>query len=159
HEKDLNTRGAYLHVLGDLASSVGVVVGAVIIAQTGLTWVDPLLSLLIALLIGGNALGLFWEAFHILLESAPQRSPPERIAHTLKQEVPEILEVHHVHLWEVGAGEVHLTAHLVLKEQALGEAQRIVERAGQTLRQKLQVAHSTLQMEVKSPIRMKGPEV
>lgn len=68
HEKDLNLKSAWLHVMGDLASSLGVLVGVGVIAFTGWTWVDPVLSLAIALLVGIGGVRLFWKATRILLE-------------------------------------------------------------------------------------------
>jgi cobalt-zinc-cadmium efflux system protein len=158
HEHDLNVRSAWLHVLGDLASSVGVLVGVVVIAQTGWTWVDPLLSLAIALLIASSAFKLFWKALHILLEAAPKGLTPEKITEILKSEIPAIREVHHIHLWEVGSGGIHLTAHLVVEDGPLSAAQEVAARAERLLEEKYGIVHSTLQLEAPVRIRMHGPD-
>ena len=157
-EEDLNVRSAFLHVMGDLFSSVGVLLGALVIAKTGLAWIDPALSLLIAFLIAFSSLKLFRKALHILLESAPKGLTPEKINSLLTNEIPEVKEVHHIHLWEVGSGEIHLTAHLVVKNQTLDEAQMILEKASGLLKEKLGIHHSTLQLEASTPIWMRGPE-
>ena len=157
-EDDLNVHSAFLHVMGDLLSSVAVLLGAVVIAKTGLVWVDPALSLLIALLIAVSSFRLFRKALHILLESAPKGLTPEKINALLTSEIPEVKEVHHVHLWEVGSGEVHLTAHLVVKNQTLEEAQVTLAKASGLLKEKLGIHHSTLQLEAPAPIWMQGPE-
>ena len=146
--QDLNMRSAWLHVMGDLASSLGVLVGVVVIAKTGWAWVDPLLSLGIAVLIALSAFKLFWKALHILLESAPHGLTPEKICTFLTTRIPGVREVHHVHLWEVGSGEVHLTAHLVVEDQPLRDAQAILEKAHQELESQCGVHHATLQLEV-----------
>jgi cobalt-zinc-cadmium efflux system protein len=156
---DINIQSAWIHVMGDLASSVGVLIGVVAIAQTGWTWVDPILSLAIALLIASGAFKLFWKALHILLESAPKGLTPEKIITGLKNEISEIREVHHVHLWEVGAGGIHLTAHLVVDDRSLSEAQQVVAKASQWLESHYGIHHSTLQLEAPARIRMHGPQV
>jgi cobalt-zinc-cadmium efflux system protein len=158
HEEDINLHGARLHVIGDLASSVGVLIGVVVIAQTGWTWVDPLLSLAIALLIVSSAFKLFWKALHILLEASPKGLTPEKIIETLKQEIPEIKEVHHIHLWEVGSGGIHLTAHLVVEDGPLSAAQDVAVRAERLLEEKYGIKHSTIQLEAPAKIRMHGPD-
>jgi cobalt-zinc-cadmium efflux system protein len=156
-KKDLNVRSAWIHVMGDLASSLGVLAGVVVIAKTGWTWVDPVLSLGIALLIALSAFRLFWKALHILLESAPRGLTSEKIEKMLTSEIQEIREVHHVHLWEVGSGEIHLTAHLVVEDRLLSEGLSILEKAEEVLKNKLEIAHSTFQLETVSRIRLKGP--
>ena len=145
--EDLNQKAAWLHVLGDLASSAGVLLGAGVMAATGWAWVDPLLSLGIAVLIGMAAFRLFWRAFHILLESAPRGLDPGRITETLISHIPEIQEVHHIHLWEVGAGEVHLTAHLVVSDRLLSEGAPLAARASALLKERLSIHHCTFQLE------------
>ena len=153
-EEDINLQGAWIHVMGDLGSSLGVLLGVAIMAKTGWTWVDPLLSLVIALLIGSSAVKLFRKALHILLESAPQGISSETITKTLKAEIPEIQEVHHIHLWEVGAGQVHLTAHLVVSDRKISEGVSLLDGASRLLKEKLNIDHSTFQLEVKAPTRI-----
>jgi cobalt-zinc-cadmium efflux system protein len=157
HE-DINLQGAWVHVMGDLASCLGVLIGVIVIAQTGWTWVDPLLSLGIALLIGSSAVKLFRKALHILLESAPHGISPETIALTLKTEIPEIQEVHHVHLWEVGSGQIHLTAHLVVQDQKISAGIPLLDRAALLLKDQLNIDHSTFQLEIKTPVRISMTE-
>ena len=158
HEEDLNMKSAWVHVMGDLASSAGVLLGAALIALKGWVWVDPVLSLFIALLIAVSAFKLFWKAFHILLESAPQGLTQDQIIELLKKEIPEIKEVHHVHLWEVGSGEVHLTAHLVVGDRLLSEGIPVVSRASGLLKERLSIAHSTLQLETPTRVPLQGPK-
>ena len=158
HEDDLNMKSAWVHVMGDLASSVAVLVGVAVIALEGWTWVDPVLSLLIASIIAVSAFKLFRQALHILLESAPPGLTPSHISELLKNEIPEIMEVHHVHLWEVGSGEIHLTAHLVVADRPLSEGIPVVSRAAKLLKEKLSIAHSTLQLETPARVPLQGPK-
>lgn len=157
-EKDLNMKSAWVHVMGDLASSVGVLVGVAVIAKTGWTWVDPVLSLGIVILIALSAFKLFWKALHILLEAAPQGLTPEKVCDFLTSQVPQIREVHHVHLWEVGSGEIHLTAHVVVADQSLKRAQAIMERALHLLEKDCGVHHATLQLEAPGRTRRRRPK-
>lgn len=145
--QDLNMRAAFLHVMGDLASSVAVLVGAAVIAWTGLTWVDPVLSIVIAVLIAVSAFGLLRNALRILLESSPRGLTPELISGTLRSGIPGISDVHHVHLWEVGSGDIHMTAHLTVKDRLLSEGQPLLKKASDLLREKHSVTHCTFQLE------------
>lgn len=158
HEDDINIRSAWVHVMGDLASSVGVLVGVAVIALKGWTWVDPVLSLGIAILIAISAFKLFWKALHILLESAPKGVTPAKITEILKQEIPDIQEVHHIHLWEVGSGEIHLTAHLVVKDQPLSSGLSIIRKASEISKERFSVLHSTFQMEPPARVPIQGPQ-
>ncbi|HTA77355.1 MAG TPA: cation diffusion facilitator family transporter [bacterium] len=159
HEDDINIQGAWIHVMGDLGSSLGVLIGVAVISQTGWTWVDPVLSLAIALLIASGAFKLLRKALHILLESAPKGLTSEVIETTLKKEISDIREVHHIHLWEVGAGGVHLTAHLVVDDQHLSQAQQIVAKATSVLKTECGIQHATLQIEAPTQILMHGPDL
>ncbi len=157
-EEDLNLQSAWVHVMGDLASSLGVLMGVFVIAKTGWTWVDPLLSLGIALLIAVSAFKLFMKALHILLESAPKGLTSDLIYEALTQGIPEIKEVHHVHLWEVGSGEVHLTAHLVVIDRPLSQGLDIIQNASEILENKFSIHHSTFQLEAPALVPMQGPK-
>jgi cobalt-zinc-cadmium efflux system protein len=145
--------------MGDLGASLGVLIGVAVISQTGWTWVYPILSLAIALLIASGAFKLFRKALHILLESAPKGLTSEVIETTLKKEITDIREVHHIHLWEVGAGGVHLTAHLVVDDQHLSQAQPIVAKATSILKTQCGIQHATLQIEAPTQILMHGPDL
>jgi len=157
HEEDLNMQSAWVHVMGDLASSVGVLAGVGIIAWTGWAWVDPLLSLGIALLIALSALKLFRKALHILLESAPHGLTADLVRDALREGVPQIREVHHIHIWEVGSGETHLTAHLVLEDRPISEGVGIIQRASGILKEKFSITHSTFQLEPPTRMPLQGP--
>ncbi len=147
HEHDLNLKSAWVHVMGDLLSSVGVLAGVGVIAWTGWTWVDPILSLGIALSIATSGIRVFRKALRILLESAPAGLTADEVGEALTQGVPEILEVHHVHLWEVGTGEVHLTAHLVVKDRPMCEGEPILQKANELMGRKFGIHHNTFQLE------------
>jgi cobalt-zinc-cadmium efflux system protein len=112
---NLNVRGAYLHVLGDLLGSVGAMAAAVVILTTGWTVADPIVSALIALLILWGAWGLVREATDILLESAPAHLDMDAILADLAG-VSGLDEVHDVHVWTLTSGFVALSAHGVIDD-------------------------------------------
>ena len=116
HE-NLNIRGAYLHILSDLFGSLGAVVGGIVILTTGWTLVDPVISVLIALLILVSAWHLVREAADILLESAPSHLDMGAILGDLR-EIQGLDDVHDVHVWTLTSGFIALSGHGVIKDPA-----------------------------------------
>ena len=151
---DLNLQSALLHVMGDLGSSVAVLAGAFIMGRTGWAWVDPVLSIVIAVVVAAAAVRLFLKAWHILLESAPKGLGEDQVRASLLASVPEILEVHHVHVWEVVPGQLNLTAHLVMADRPLHEVGALTGKAAESVKTNLGIAHATFQVEAKGPVRV-----
>ncbi|EYD75281.1 Cobalt-zinc-cadmium resistance protein CzcD [Rubellimicrobium mesophilum DSM 19309] len=100
-QENLNIRGAVLHVLGDMLGSVGAIVAAGVILATGWTPIDPLLSVLVAVLILRSAWVLAGQAWHILMEGTPEGFDPKAISADLVENVPGVVQVDHVHLWSL----------------------------------------------------------
>jgi len=140
---DLNTRAALLHVLGDLLGSVAALVSGVLIYTLGWLWVDPALSLLVALLILVSALRLLRDAVHVLLEAVPGHIDLDEIARGLAR-IPGVHSVHDLHVWSLSSGQVALSAHLDL--EAMDDWSRILEEARTHLRP-FGIGHATLQPE------------
>jgi cobalt-zinc-cadmium efflux system protein len=146
HHRDLNVRSAVLHMMGDALASAGVIVAGVFIAVTGWVWVDPLLSIVIALLIAGGAWRIVRQAVSILMESAPAHLPVRDIA-ALIESVPGVVGVHDLHLWSLSAGRHALSCHVVLDgNPTLQETQRIVREIETRLRLR-HIDHATIQAE------------
>lgn len=143
-EKNLNTRAALLHVLGDLLGSVAALVAGLIIAFTGWTPIDPLLSLVIGALILFSSLRLLREALHGLMEGAPLNLDPQAVGQALAA-VPGVASVHDLHLWSVRADETLLTAHLVVHDLAAWE--QVMEASHALLTARFGIHHATLQPE------------
>ena len=99
---NLNIRGALWHVLSDLLGSVAAIVAALVILATGFMPADPILSVFVAALIIVGAVPIMREAGHILLEGTPRSLCAARVAETLMQELPQVADVHHVHIWSLG---------------------------------------------------------
>lgn len=143
-ERNLNTRAALLHVLGDLLGSVAALLSGLVIAFTGWTPIDPLLSLAIGALILLSSLRLLREALHGLMEGTPFDIAPEEVGRALA-DVAGVASVHDLHIWHVKAGETLLTAHLVVQEIAHWE--RVLEASHELLTERFHIRHATLQPE------------
>ncbi|MDA0329453.1 MAG: cation diffusion facilitator family transporter [Gemmatimonadetes bacterium] len=143
---NLNVRGAYLHVLGDLLGSVGAIAAGVVVLTTGWTAADPIISVVIALLILFSAWNLVREAADVLLESVPSHLDVESILASLRS-IEGLDEVHDVHVWTLTSGFVALSGHGVIDDvtqhtRILGE---IRERMG-----RFSIEHVTFQIEMRT---------
>jgi cobalt-zinc-cadmium efflux system protein len=142
---NLNVRGAYLHVLGDLLGSVGAIVAGVIVLTTGWTPADSIISVVIALLILFSAWKLVREATDVLLESVPSHIDLEQVLEALT-DIEGLDEVHDVHVWTLTSGFVAISAHGVIDDptdhsRVLNEVRELVAGYG--------IDHVTFQIEMR----------
>jgi cobalt-zinc-cadmium efflux system protein len=144
-ERDVNVRGAFLHMAADAAVSAGVVVAGIAILLTGRTWIDPVVSIAITLAILAGTWDLFRESVDLALDAVPRGIDPDAITAALAA-LPGVVEVHDLHVWAASTSEVSLTAHLVVPEPATHEA--ALSAATALLRDRFHVAHTTLQLEL-----------
>lgn len=142
---NLNIRAASLHVLGDLLGSLAALIAAIVIMATGWTAIDPLLSLLVALLLFRGALSLIRHTGHILMEGAPGHIDTAEMSRKMVAAVPGLIGVHHVHVWLLTAERPLLTAHLALAGDADSDA--ALDSAKTFLLREYGIAHTTLQIE------------
>ena len=141
-KSDLNLRSAFLHMLGDTASSIGIVIGAVVIYFTGWYRIDPLLSIFIAIVILVWSWNLLRDSINILLETAPKHIDIDKVIATIKEEAPEIAEVHDVHIWEITSQMYSMTAHLVFRDNcSVSACAEVFERLYKPLLEKFQISH------------------
>mgnify|MGYP000392099949 CR=1 FL=1 len=145
-EQTLNTRGAMLHVLGDLLGSVGALTAGLVVWLTGWTPIDPILSLAICGLILLSSTRLLLESVHVVMEGVPPGLSSERIRRRMEQADPAIEEVHHLHVWAVSSDLHALSAHVVLRDAARWP--QVLLRVQQALRRDFGIAHATLQPEL-----------
>lgn len=145
-DENLNTRAAALHVFNDVGASAAVVVGAIVIALTGAQWVDPLLSLIIALLVVGSAARLIRETLNILLEATPHDVTPSDMVHDMRQ-VSGVLDVHDLHVWTITSGMRALSCHVVIDDLPPSSSAPILDTITEMLRRKYHIAHTTIQFE------------
>jgi cobalt-zinc-cadmium efflux system protein len=142
----LNIRGAYLHILGDALSSVGVVIGGGIILFTGWYLIDPLLSILISLVIVYGAWALVKESVSILLESVPSHINIETISAEI-QKIGGVREAYHIHVWTITSGVYAMSGHVLIEDQLVSGSKDVLDRIRALLADKFKIEHSTIQLE------------
>jgi cobalt-zinc-cadmium efflux system protein len=143
-EHDLNLRGAFLHMMGDAAASAGVVVAGLLIAATGLLWIDPFVSLLLAALILWSTWGLAKDSVNLALDAVPAGIDPLEVDSMLRG-LEGVVEVHDLHIWGMSTTDVALTAHLI--RPCHGGEDALLTTATRMLRDRFGIAHATLQVE------------
>jgi len=145
-ERNLNVHSAYLHVLGDLISSVGVIVAALLIRLTGARWIDPFISILIGGIILVSAYRVLRRSLHILNEGVPDGLSMREIHQSITS-LPEIEAVHDLHVWNLGAEQVALSAHIILQPGGLSQQALVMESVKTMLAMQFGIGHTTLQFE------------
>lgn len=145
-KENLNMRGAALHVAGDLLGSIAAITAAVVIIYTAWMPIDPILSVLVALLILRSAWHLVKRSVHILLEGAPEWLDQDRMQSRLIERVPAINSIHHVHVWGLTQQHLMLTMHVALKGNP-PEPTSVVRRIKGVLREDFGINHSTIEIE------------
>jgi cobalt-zinc-cadmium efflux system protein len=146
---NLNVRGAFLHVLSDLASSVAVIIGGLLIRYLGWYYIDPLLGIAIGLLILRGATGLVLESVNILLEATPRDTNLEEVAETIRL-VNGVEDLHDLHLWTITSGMNAISAHLVIADAMADKASAILGEVNAVLKEKYNINHATFQTECES---------
>lgn len=145
-QQNLNMRGAALHVIGDLLGSVAAIAAAIVIMSTGWMPIDPILSVVVAMLILHSAWKLVRRSAHILLEGAPEWLDVAEIQSKIISNVPDVNEVHHVHVWCQTPQNLMLTMHVVLDE-SVADGTVVVRSVKQILRAEFGINHSTIEVE------------
>lgn len=145
-EKDnnVNVKAAYIHILSDLAGSVGVVGGAILIQLTGWMILDSLISFFIALLIVRSALNIIKEAVNVLMESVPKELDIGDIEQTLLH-FDHVQNLHDLHVWALTSGVNALSCHLLVDD--LDEGQQLLTPIHRELKEKYDIDHVTIQLE------------
>lgn len=141
---DLNIRGAFLHMAADAGVSAGVVVAGMIILASGWMWVDPLVSLVIAVVILIGTWGLMRDAFNLALDAVPKDIDPQVVGEYLSA-LPGVESVHDLHIWAMSTTETALTAHLVKPDSEDDDV--LIEKARKELHEHFGIDHVTLQWE------------
>ena len=145
-KESINLRGAAMHVLSDALTSVGVILSALVVRYTGWYAADPLVSALIGVVILFGAFQLLRESVDVLLEATPHHIDPAEIQRTLDR-IPDVHEVHHLHVWSITSGMPALSVHLVVHDEWFRDAGRRLLEAKRLLRDRFGIAHSTIQVE------------
>ncbi len=145
-KENLNIRGAALHVAGDLLGSVAAIVAAVVIIYTGWMAIDPILSVAVAILILKSAWVLVKRSAHVLLEGAPEWMDVGKMQEGLIAQIPEVVSIHHVHVWGMTPQDLMLTMHVRVEDQ-LANPTDIIRRVKALLRKDYGIGHSTVEIE------------
>jgi cobalt-zinc-cadmium efflux system protein len=143
-EKNINVRAAALHVLGDLLGSVGAIAAAIVILTTGWTPIDPILSVLVSCLVIRSAWRLLKESFHELLEGTPQEVDINKLQKDLCLNIPEVRNIHHVHVWQIGEQKL-MTLHAQVIPP--NDHDGLLYRIQAYLLEHYRIGHVTIQME------------
>ena len=145
HERDLNMRGAILHVIGDLLGSVAAIVAAIVISTTGWMQIDPLLSFLVAGLIGVSAYRLIKQTGFILLEGAPEHIDIDEFAEGIASASPLVRGVHHIQISQITPEHLRVTLHVRVSQTSDSEEALVAIK--EFLETKYNIRHSTIQIE------------
>jgi len=139
-------RGAVLHVLGDLMGSVAAISAALVILWTDWMPIDPLLSMVVALLILRSAVYLVRQSAHILLEGAPEWLDVDAVREKLRVAIPEVHDIHHLHVWGLTQERLMLTMHVVLVNKSM-DTSGMVRAVKNILSNDFGISHSTIEIE------------
>lgn len=141
---DLNIRGAFLHMAADALVSLGVVIAGAIMLFTGWEWVDPVTSILIAVVIFAGTWGLLRESADLSLDAVPAGIDAGAIKTYLEQ-IPTVLNVHDLHIWGMSTTETILTVHIVRSQ--IEDNDQLLEKLEKDLHDKFGIEHATIQIE------------
>jgi cobalt-zinc-cadmium efflux system protein len=145
-EHDLNLRSTFLHLMGDVLSTLGAVAAGIVIAFTNWNWLDPLVSVLIGILILWNAWGILRQTIHILLESTPESINVDSMVEDLNK-VNGVQSVHDLHVWSINESLRVLSAHIVTDDLPISKGAYIQKNINEMLAHKYNIQHATLQLE------------
>jgi cobalt-zinc-cadmium efflux system protein len=143
-ERDLNIKGAFLHMAADALVSAGVVLAGVAIMATGWLWFDPVVSLIIVAVIVAGTWNLLRDSVNLALDAVPEGIEPQAVR-TYLEELPGVVGIHDLHIWAMSTTETALTAHLVMLTGNPGDA--FLSRIAMELHDKFGIEHTTIQVE------------
>ena len=144
--ESLNVEGAFLHVLGDLVGSIGVIVASVLIAMFGWFVVDPIISVVIGVLILAGSMRLIWKVSHVLMEGTPSHIDLHQLCQRMEREAG-VTGVHDIHAWSITTGYDAFSAH-VTTDRSTGEtSDQMLSRLRAIAAQEFGISHVTIQLE------------
>ncbi|HSP69834.1 MAG TPA: cation diffusion facilitator family transporter [Bryobacteraceae bacterium] len=143
---NLNLRAAWVHQVGDAASCVGIIAGAILIHYTGWVVIDPILSILIALVIVWTAWDIFKDSLNILLEGLPKGLRLAEVTAGIRA-VSGVIDVHDLHVWNLGAEERALSCHVLIEDVPPSASEGILKDVNCVLQERFGIHHTTIQFE------------
>lgn len=145
---DVNIRSVFLHMLGDTLSTASVILGGIAILLTGHTWIDPVLSMIIAAMILWSSVNIVRETLNILLEGTPKSLELAQVRSTM-QEVDGVVNVHDLHIWSLGSNSHALASHVTIAEMPMSDCSEILDRLNHLLDDRFHIRHTTIQFETR----------
>ena len=143
-EKDLNVKGAYLHMAADALVSVGVLVAGIVISRTGWYIIDPIIGLIVAVVILISTWNLLHDSLRLTLDGVPTSIDSQKVVEAIRA-LPGVDDVHHIHIWAISTTENALTAHIVLKQpESMQEVKHLIRHRLEDFG----IGHATLEFEV-----------
>lgn len=143
-EKDLNVKGAYLHMAADALVSVGVLVAGIVISRTGWYIIDPIIGLIVAVVILISTWNLLHDSLRLTLDGVPASIDSQKVVEAIRV-LPGVDDVHHIHIWAISTTENALTAHIVLKQpEGMQEVKHLIRHRLEDFG----IGHATLEFEV-----------
>ncbi|MDQ1273062.1 MAG: cobalt-zinc-cadmium efflux system protein [Planctomycetota bacterium] len=144
HEHSLNVRAAFFHMLGDTFSSVGVIIGAIVIYYTNWFIVDPIISVMICVLILIWSYKLVMESIDVLLEATPKEINIDNVIASLKQ-IPGVDNAHDIHIWTITSGMYSMSGHIDTKDMLISETTKLSKEINRILSENFKVGHTVIQ--------------
>lgn len=146
-EKNINVKAAYLHLFGDTLSSVAVIIGGIFIYFFDLYWIDPVITILIGIYIIKETWKILKQTIDILMQGSPAGLDLDLVRQDLEQ-IPEIANIHHVHIWNMDDQSVHFECHVDLVENiSISETDNIYYMIEEILKETYHIGHLTIQFE------------
>lgn len=143
-EKDLNVKGAYLHMAADALVSVGVLVAGIVISRTSWYIIDPIIGLIVAVVILISTWNLLHDSLRLTLDGVPTSIDSQKVVEAIRA-LPGVDDVHHIHIWAISTTENALTAHIVLKQpEGMQEVKHLIRHRLEDFG----IGHATLEFEV-----------
>lgn len=142
----LNIKSAYLHLLSDAVSSAAVIVGGIAIYFFKVYWLDPILTILIAIYVMKESFKILTNTLHVLMEGTPSNITIEKVKELVEQ-VEGVVDIHHLHIWTVGEDDIHLEAHVNIINMLTSESDKLRIKIEKLLQDNFNIYHSTIQFE------------
>ena len=146
-DSDLNVKSAFSHLAADAVVSLGLVIGGILIHYTGWSWIDPVLSLIVAFVIIGGTWSLVKDTLKLSLNGVPSDIDLNKVREEIL-ESPEVASIHHLHVWAISTTENALTAHIVLRQELDFQKINTLKRSIKHHLEHVNVNHATLEFEV-----------
>ncbi len=142
----MNIKSSYLHLFSDAVSSAAVILGGIAIYLWQIYWLDPVLTILIALYVLKESYEILIDSLHVLMEGTPKNISIEEIQKEVEA-LDEVTDIHHIHVWSVGEHDIHLEAHINIKNMLTKESDLLRDKIVKILHDKFEIAHPTIQFE------------